>query len=81
MQRRDAIDRMAADTRQVRHAHVTLAALLDQRQPLDALLVTEECHAYLVEETRIDLVDDLEQTRQQPSEQASGQRPRLEQQL
>ena len=60
VQRRDAVDGVAADAGQVRHAHVALAGFIDERQARDALLVAEEGHAHFVEEARVDLVDDLE---------------------
>ena len=76
VQRRHAVDGMTADAREVRHAHVALAGFVDERQARDALLVAEERHAHLIEVTRVDLVDDLEDARQQPAEH--GQRPALE---
>ena len=42
VERRDAVDRVAADAGQVRHAHVALAALVDQRQALDQRLVARD---------------------------------------
>ncbi len=73
VQRGDAVDGVAADAGEVRHAHVLLAGLVDQRQPADALFVAGERHAHLVEEARVDLVDDLQVPRQQSLEHA--QRP------
>ena len=76
VQRRDAVDRVAADAREVRHAHVALAALVDERQPLQLRVVAGETAPHLVEEAAVDLVDDLEVTRQHPAEQLD--RPLLE---
>ena len=72
----NAVDGVAADTGEMRHAHVPFAALVDERQARDALLVAQEAHACLVEEARVDLIDDLEVSRQHPAEHA--ERPALE---
>ena len=42
VQLRHAVDRVAADAREVRHAHVALAVLVDQRQAREPLLVAEK---------------------------------------
>ena len=76
VQRRHAIDGMAAHAGQVRHAHIALAALVDQRHARQALLIAQEADAHGVEEARIDLVDDLQVSRQHAAEQV--QRPALQ---
>jgi len=50
---RDAVDRVTPDTRQVRHAHVTFAMLIDERQTLDACFIAEESYAREVEEAAL----------------------------
>ncbi len=75
----DAVHRVAADAGEMRHAHVALAALVDQRQGRDLLLVAEAMQPHLVQEARVDLVDDLEVARQHAAEQrrrASTRAPR-----
>ncbi len=76
MQFSHAVHCMTADTRQVRHAHVALAAFVDQRHARDAILLAVEADAHLVQKARIDLADDFEMPRQQPAEQR--QRPAFE---
>ena len=76
VQRGDAIDGMAADAGQVGHAHVALAALVDQAHSRDAGVVAEPAVADLVEEAGVDLVDDFQMARQHALEQ--GQRPALQ---
>ena len=62
---RHAVDGVAADAGQIRHAHVAFAALVDQRQPRDARFVAPEADARFIEKARVDLVDDLQVPRQQ----------------
>ena len=69
MERRHTIDRMAADARQVSHAHVPRPGLVDQGQARDARLVPGVARAHLVEEAAVDLVHDLEVARQYPTKQ------------
>ena len=76
MQVGDAVDRVATHAGEMGHAHVALAAFVDQRHARDARVVAEEAHAGFVEETRVDLENDLEMSRQQPAEQP--QRPALQ---
>ena len=71
----DAVDGVASDRREVCHAHVAPAALVDERQAGDARVVAQESDARLVEEAGVDLVDDLEVARQQLGEEL--QRPAL----
>jgi hypothetical protein len=76
MQLRDAIDRVAADAREMSHSNGTLAVLVDERHARDASFVTEEAHAHDIEEASIDLVDDLEVSREHFREQT--ERPAFE---
>ena len=69
MQRGNAVDRVAADGREVGHAHALLARLVDQRQARDARVVAGVRAPDLVEEAAVDLVDDLERPRQQAAEE------------
>ena len=69
MQRGDPVDRVAADGREVRHAHALVARLVDQRQARDARVVAGMPRPHLVEEAAVDLVDDLERPRQQAAEE------------
>ncbi len=64
----DAVDGMAADTGEVRHAHVALAAFVDDGHAGDARLVAEIANPHLVEEVRVDFIDDLQQPRQHAAE-------------
>src|SRR5215472_2400489 len=65
MQSRDAVHRVAAHGREVRHAHAFVAGLID-RTPL----------SHIGEEAAIDLVDDLQRARQEVTEER--QTPGLE---
>ena len=76
VQRGDAVDRVAAHRGEMGHADALLAGLADERHACRAGLVAREALAHLVEEARVDLVDDLEVSRQQVVEHR--QRPRLE---
>ena len=60
VQRGDAVDRMAADGREMCHPDALPAVLTDQRHPPQPIVVAGELRAYLVEEAAVDLVDDLE---------------------
>ena len=73
MQRGDAVDAVAADDGEVRHAHALLAVLVDERHAANAGLVAGERLLHLVEEAPVDLVDDLQVSRQHPAEQSTGQ--------
>ncbi len=76
VQVRHAVDRVAADAREIGHAHVALAVLVDERESRDARLVAEEAQARFVEEARVDFVHDLEMARQHLAERCDG--PALE---
>ena len=76
MQAGDAVDRMAADACQVSHAHVALAALVDDGHAPDAVVVAEKAHAHFLEKLRVDVVDDLQVARQHAAEHL--ERPALQ---
>src|SRR5215469_15009681 len=58
---------VATDGRQVGHAHLFLACLVNDRHPHHTRLVTGILLPHLVEKPAVNLVDDLERTRQQPA--------------
>ena len=66
---RDAVDRVAADAREVRHAHVAWSAFVDEREPRESRVVAGKSGAHFVEEATIDLEDDLEMPRKQRAEE------------
>ncbi len=72
----NAVDRVAADDREIRHANHRLAAFLDQRHAADAIIVTGPVLADLDDEARVDLVNNVEEPRQQAPEHRY--RPHLE---
>src|SRR5271163_1078665 len=76
VQRRDTVDGVAADGRQVGHPDLLAAVLADQRHPADTVLVIGEPGAHLVEEPAVDLIDDLEVAGQRLGEHL--QRPGLQ---
>src|SRR4030095_336357 len=65
MERRDAIDRVAADAGEMRHAHIPFSGFIDQRQAPEYFVVAWITRAHAVEEVAIDLVDDLQVARQE----------------
>ena len=65
VQRGHAVDRERADDRQVGHAHVRLRAVLDDRHARQARGVARPLVGDRAHEARVDLVDDVEQARQQ----------------
>ena len=69
---RHAVDVVAADGGEIGHAHVALAALVNERHPRHAGVVAGEPGADLVEEAPVDFVDDLQVARQELAEQAHG---------
>jgi len=73
MQRGDAVDGMAADAGEMRHAHAARARLADQRHARHPRVVAGEARPHFIEKTPVDLVDDFEMARQQLGEQR--QRP------
>ena len=72
MQLCHTVDGMAPDGGQVGHAHPPPAGLVDQGQAGHPGLVAEEAHPNLVQESLIDLVDDLHVAREQALEQGHG---------
>ncbi len=76
VQRRDPVDRVAADARQVRHAHALVPGLVDDREPPRQLIVAGMTLPHVIEEATVDLVNDLEMAWQHHAEQR--QRPFLE---
>src|SRR3569833_3641559 len=72
MQIRHPVVGVSADTSLVRHAHVTATILIDERHPYDPGFIAQEAYADLVEETRVDLVNDLEVSRQDLGEYRYG---------
>ena len=69
VQRGDAVDGMAADGRQVRHADAPVAGLVDQRHPRHARFVAGMALPHFIQEAAVDLVDDLQRARQKALEQ------------
>src|SRR4030095_8841235 len=64
----DAVDHVAADAREMCHAHVTLPAFINERESRYARVVAWKVRAHFFKKTPIDLVNDLEVPRQQPAE-------------
>src|SRR4029077_12745825 len=60
VQRRDPVDAVATDYGAGRHAHAPAALLLDDRHAPGARVVRPEAAPHLLEESAVDLVDDLE---------------------
>ena len=56
----DAVDGMAADDRQVGHAHLFLRSLLDKRHRAELVHVAGEAQLDALEESGVDLEDDLQ---------------------
>ena len=67
----DAVGAVRADDRQIGHADLVLRALLDQADARDAAVVAGKARAHVVEEAAVDLVDDLELSRQHLLEAAT----------
>ena len=76
MDRGHAIGAVRADDGQVGHANVLGRALLDQAHARDTALVTDEAGPNVVEQTAVDLEDDLQVARQHHFE--PRQRPFLQ---
>ena len=72
MQGRDTIDRVAADACKMRHAHMALAGFVDEGHALDALFIAEKANAHLLEEMRVDFINDLQDSRQHAAEYLDG---------
>ena len=69
MQPRHAVHAVAPHRREVGHADIALARLVDDRQTRHSGVVARICRADVGEEARIDLVDDLEVAREDPAEE------------
>ena len=69
VQRRDAVDAVRADEGEIAHAHAPLAALVDQRDAADLLVVEARLARASSSTCGVDRVDDLHVARQQPLEQ------------
>ena len=69
---RDAVDRMASDHRQIRHAHLLGRRLLDQRHPPDALGIPRMGNRNPIQKAAIDLIDDLQVPRKHDSSSGTG---------
>ena len=76
VQFRHAVDREAADDGQIGHADLGLVTLLDERHAALAVDVAGPAAGDLGQEAGVDLVDDLQQARQELAEQAH--RPALQ---
>ena len=70
MQPGHAVDAVRADDRQRRHLHAPLAQFLDERDASHQLFFARKMRAHVLQEARIDLVDDLQMTRQPVLEHA-----------
>ena len=68
MQLGDSVDCMAANTGQVSHSNVPLAAFVDQRHSTDPRRVIEVLEADLIQEAAVNFVNDLQMPRQQAAE-------------
>ena len=72
MKSRDPVDRVAAHARQMRHAHVSAAVFVDQREAPRQLLVSRKPLPHVVQEAAVDLINDLEVPRQEGAEERQG---------
>ena len=74
VQLRHPVHPMAADNRQVRHAHplavIGTVTVVDQRQTADQIDITGEAQRHFLQEFLVDAEDDAHVTRQQVLEQA-----------
>ena len=64
MNRRHTVGAMRADDRQIGHANLALGAFLDQAHALNASFIAGKARSNLIEQAAVDLVDDLQMTRQ-----------------
>jgi len=69
VQCRHAIDGEAAGDCQMCHAHIAWPILVDQRHPPKPGIIARKMNSHIVEETLVDLADDLEMPRQHALEQ------------
>ena len=68
VQLRDAVDGVAAEASEMRHAHISGSAFVNERKPRNAGLVAWIGRAHFIEETTIELKDDFEMPREQCAE-------------
>ena len=68
----DSIDRVAPESCQMCHPHITLSSLIDQREPAHPVLVAGIFSADGIEMPSVDLVDYFQMTREQGTKQAQG---------
>ena len=76
VQRGNAVDGMAADAREVRHPDRLVSRLVDDRKTPNQRVVARAPAPHVIEETLVDLEDDLQVARQQRGKQR--QRPLLQ---
>ena len=62
MQAGDSVDAMAADRREMGHAHEPLAGFIDERHPGQSSVVAGELSSNFIEKASVELVDDLQVT-------------------
>jgi hypothetical protein len=74
--RRDAVDGVASNARQVCHANVFAARFVNQRKPPNELIVIAIAAPEIFEEAAVDLIDNFNMTGEQLGEQR--QRPSLQ---
>jgi hypothetical protein len=61
---RDAVDHVAANSREIRHAHVPRPAFIDERKSRNPSVVAGKFRAHVVKKSVIDFVDDFQVARQ-----------------
>ena len=67
--RRDTVDAVSGDGREVRHPHLPARPFLDDRHAREPIALARPAQLCLPEEPLVDLVDDLKVARQEPFEQ------------
>src|SRR6516164_2515200 len=72
MQPSDTVDAMAADRREVGHAHEALAGFIDERHPGQSSTVAGERSSNFIEKASVDFVDDLQMTGKELTNQIDG---------
>ncbi len=72
MQSGNAVDMMAADGREICHAHEALAIFIDKRHARDTCVIAGIPGADLVQETAVDFKNDFQMARQKLSEERHG---------
>ena len=61
---RDAVDRVAGDSGEIRHAHVPRPAFIDERESRDPSVVAGKFRPHIVKKSAIDFVNDFQVARQ-----------------